>query len=232
MNMADRPSSITTPQELQEFWRQMLQDAFERYQTANARYRVLLREEPAAQVRHPGIALGLARDAESEALAEYMQILKIFTELTLQGRFDKFGLRQLADEETVNVDLISVVDDDKSVRDSTGSLLRAAGYRVATFASAELFLESDAFSRTRCLILDIRMPDMDGLELQRRMHTWAADVPIIFVTSHGNKSNRQEAFAAGASGFFPKPFLASAFLAAVQTAIDKPLRSRVQTCRS
>ena len=118
--------------------------------------------------------------------------------------------------------LVSVVDDDESVRDSTKTLLRSAGYKVATFESGELFLESDTLAETECLVLDMRMPGMDGLELQRRLSISDSGVPIIFVTAHGDKRSRQLAIDGGASDFFQKPFAASAFLAAIRTALMSP----------
>lgn len=117
--------------------------------------------------------------------------------------------------------LISVVDDDESIRDSTRTLLRSAGYDVATFTSSESFLESGALSGTQCLILDIRMPGMSGLELQRRVNLLDPSIPIIFVTAHDDKRNRTLAADAGASDFFKKPFPANSFLSAIHMAIEK-----------
>jgi FixJ family two-component response regulator len=117
---------------------------------------------------------------------------------------------------------ISIVDDDDSIRRGTGSLLRSVGYQVTTFASAELFLESGAIRVTDCLVLDVRMPGIGGLELQRRLNALQSHVPIIFVTAHDDKSYRLTAMAAGAANFFHKPFEANAFVAAIQAA----LRSR------
>lgn len=116
--------------------------------------------------------------------------------------------------------LIAVVDDDESVRDSTKTLLRSVGYEVATFESGELFLESGTVSETRCLILDIRMPGISGLDVQRRVNFAAPRIPIIFVTAHDDKMNRKLATDAGAADFFHKPFLASDFLAAVHKALN------------
>ena len=116
--------------------------------------------------------------------------------------------------------LISVVDDDESIRDSTRTLLRSVGYDVATFASGESFLESGNLSETRCLILDIRMPGMSGLELQRHITVSESGVPIIFVTAHDDKTNRKLAADAGASDFFRKPFVANDFLVAVHKALN------------
>lgn len=116
--------------------------------------------------------------------------------------------------------LISVVDDDESVRDSTQTLLRSAGYTVATFESGELYLKSDTRWQTECLILDMRMPGMDGLELQRRLSGSDTGVPIIFMTAHGDERSRELAIGGGAWHFFQKPFAAREFLDAVQSAVQ------------
>jgi FixJ family two-component response regulator len=117
--------------------------------------------------------------------------------------------------------LVSVVDDDESVRDATRILLRSAGYGVETFESGELFLKSDTRSRTQCLILDMCMPGMDGLELQRRLSNSGASLPIIFVTAHDDRRSRQMAIEGGASDFFQKPFPANEFLAAIRIALKR-----------
>jgi FixJ family two-component response regulator len=117
--------------------------------------------------------------------------------------------------------LVSVVDDDESIRDSTRTLLRSVGYEVATFASGELYLESGTLRETQCLVLDIRMPGMSGLELQRQVNLSDSSVPVIFVTANDNIGNRKLAIDAGASEVFQKPFSANAFLTAVDTAIKK-----------
>jgi|SRR5215472_3598776 len=120
--------------------------------------------------------------------------------------------------------LISVVDDDESVRDSTKTLLRSVGYQVAIFESGEQFLESGLLSETGCLILDMRMPGMTGLEVQRRLNLSKSPVPIIFVTAHSDRAKRQLAIDRGCSDFLQKPFAADIFLGAIETA----LRNRPQ----
>jgi len=117
--------------------------------------------------------------------------------------------------------LVSVVDDDESIRDSTRTLLRSAGYNVATFESGESFLNSDTRSETECLVLDMRMPEMDGLEVQRRMNVSDAGVPIVFMTAHDDKRSRQLAIDRGACDFFQKPFAPSEFLAAIRNALER-----------
>ena len=114
---------------------------------------------------------------------------------------------------------ISIVDDDESIRAATKTLLRSVGYDVETFASAELFLDSGALRKTECLILDIRMPGIDGLELQRRLNAAESPVPIIFVTARDDKTNRQKAIKAGAIDFFRKPFDVNALVGAIQAAL-------------
>jgi len=115
--------------------------------------------------------------------------------------------------------MISVVDDDESIRDSTKTLLRSVGYQVATFASAQLFLDSGAIAETDCVILDVRMPGMDGLELQRRLNASQAGIPIIFVTAHKDANSRWSAIQAGATDFLTKPVEANTLVAAIQTAL-------------
>jgi FixJ family two-component response regulator len=119
----------------------------------------------------------------------------------------------------VSLGVISIVDDDRSIREATKALLRSAGYLVETFASADTFLESEALRTTECLILDIRMPGIDGLELQSRLHAAASAVPIIFVTAHDNQANRRRAAEAGAVAFFAKPFDGEALVGVVETAL-------------
>ena len=119
----------------------------------------------------------------------------------------------------LGLSVISIVDDDESVRVATKALLRSAGYDVETFASAEVFLESGALRETECLILDVRMPGVDGLELQRRLNLAKSAVPIIFVTAHDDKAKQRTAIEAGAADFFHKPFKGDALLEAIQSAL-------------
>ena len=101
--------------------------------------------------------------------------------------------------------LISIVDDDASLRNSLANLIRSGGFRTQGFASAEAFLSFDRARETACLILDVRMAGMNGLDLQR--HLVAADwrIPIIFITSHADDDARARALAAGAVDFLYKP---------------------------
>lgn len=120
--------------------------------------------------------------------------------------------------------MISIVDDDESIRAATKALLRSVGYEVETFASAELFLASGAIGRTECLVLDVRMPGIDGLELQSRVNAAKSRVPIVFVTAHDDRAHRNEAMEAGAVKFFRKPFDANVFVAAIQVALGRGRR--------
>jgi len=115
--------------------------------------------------------------------------------------------------------VISVVDDDESILDSTRQLLRSAGYKVSTFVSAREFLESGSIKKSECLILDVKMPGIDGLELQRRLTDSGAGVPISFISAHDDGSIRRQAIQAGAVDFLNKPFETSALLATIATAI-------------
>ena len=116
--------------------------------------------------------------------------------------------------------VISVVDDNEPIRAATKALLRSMGYKVETFASAELFLESDALRETACLILDVQMPGIDGLELQRRLKEPGSRIPMIFISAHDERANRHKAMGAGAVNFFRKPFDVKAFLAAIELVVS------------
>ncbi len=115
--------------------------------------------------------------------------------------------------------LISIVDDDESMREAIQSLLRSVGFRAKTFASGEQFLQSDQIEHTACLILDVRMPGMSGLELQRRLMATQCRIPIVFVTAHGEEEARSRALQEGAVDFLLKPFSEEALLNAIQAAL-------------
>ena len=117
--------------------------------------------------------------------------------------------------------VIAVVDDDESIRDSTRQLLRSVGYQVATFDSAESFLDSGAVETTQCIILDVRMGGMDGLELQDWLNASHITVPIVFVTAHDDASCRRQAIDAGAVDFLNKPFASNTLLSTVETALTR-----------
>ena len=115
--------------------------------------------------------------------------------------------------------LISIVDDDESMREAIQSLLRSVGFRTQMFASAEQFLQSDQIETTACLILDVRMPGMSGLELQRHLMATQYRIPIVFVTAHGDEEARARALQEGAVEFLLKPFSEEALLNAIQVAL-------------
>src|SRR5678816_3175483 len=94
--------------------------------------------------------------------------------------------------------LISVVDDDDSVRESLRGLIRSVGFAAAVFASAEEFLSSDDLRNTDCLILDVRMPGMNGLDLQRQLGATHSHIPVVFITAHGDEEARSRALKDGA----------------------------------
>jgi len=104
------------------------------------------------------------------------------------------------------VPIISIVDDDDFFRNSLDNLIRSVGFRVQGFSSAEAFLNSDQVRDTACLILDVRMPGMSGLELQRQMVAANWRIPIIFVTSYADGDEQAQALEAGAVDYLYKPF--------------------------
>src|SRR5215468_10443854 len=104
------------------------------------------------------------------------------------------------------VPLIVIVDDDDSLRMSLDNLIRSVGFRTQSFSSAEAFLSANQKHDTACLILDVRMPGMSGLELQRQLVAASVCIPIIFITAHADVDARAQALAAGAVDFLRKPF--------------------------
>jgi len=115
--------------------------------------------------------------------------------------------------------LIAIVDDDESVRDALTSLLHSVGWQAEAFASAEAFLLSGQVHTTACLLLDIRLPGLSGLELQRQLRSSQARLPLIFLTAHGTEAMRAQTLQAGAMAFFTKPFSDTALLEAIHTAL-------------
>jgi len=115
--------------------------------------------------------------------------------------------------------LVSVVDDDESVRESLPDLLREFGFAARAFSSAQEFLSSDYLDETRCLILDVAMPGMNGLDLQQELKRRGKGIPIIFVTGQKDEDIRTRALTQGAVKFLYKPFSDSALLDAVNAAL-------------
>jgi FixJ family two-component response regulator len=116
--------------------------------------------------------------------------------------------------------LISVVDDDESVRESLPDLLREFGFSVRAFSSAEEFLESDSLGQTKCLILDIAMPGMSGVDLQQELKRRRQAIPIVFITAHGDETIRPRVLGAGAVECLLKPFSDAALRKALTAALE------------
>ena len=123
-----------------------------------------------------------------------------------------------APEENNSQALIAIVDDDQSFREALESLLRLIGFRTAIFASARNFLESPQFPNVSCAILDVSMPGMDGLELQRHLVA-THPIPIIFITDLRDAKTREQALRAGAISFFNKPFSEETLIDALNSAL-------------
>ncbi len=117
--------------------------------------------------------------------------------------------------------IISVVDDDDSVRESLQALIRSVGFKVNIFPSAEAFLHSEQLHNTDCLILDVRMPGMNGLELQGELRARRVPVPIIFMTAHeSDEEARSRALRNGAVEYLIKPISETVLLNAVDAALN------------
>jgi FixJ family two-component response regulator len=114
--------------------------------------------------------------------------------------------------------LVSVVDDDESVRESLPDLLKEFGFAARAFSSAEEFLASDCLPKTRCLILDVAMPGMSGPDLQRELTRRRQAIPIVFITAQGDETIRPHLLKQGAADLLLKPFSEAALLQALNTA--------------
>ena len=117
--------------------------------------------------------------------------------------------------------IVFVVDDDDSIRESLGSLIRSAGLRVETFASAQQFLANPRPDQPSCLVLDVRLPGLSGLDLQKRLSEINIEIPIIFITGHGNIPMSVRAMKAGAVEFLTKPFPDEDLLNAIQESLER-----------
>ena len=128
--------------------------------------------------------------------------------------------------------VVFVIDDDESIRESLNSLIRSVGLKVATFASAQEFLQSERPDVPACLILDVRMPGLSGLDLQRELTEASIHIPIIFITGHGDIPMSVRAMKAGAVEFLTKPFRDQDLLDAIQQALDRDRHARSQQADS
>jgi FixJ family two-component response regulator len=124
--------------------------------------------------------------------------------------------------------VVYIVDDDAAVREATRSLLGSVGLRVQCFETAQEFLSSARSDAPACLVLDVRMPGLSGLDLQRELAQTGASIPIIFITGHGDIPMSVRAMKAGASEFLTKPFRDQELLDAIQQAIDRDRSERAR----
>lgn len=120
--------------------------------------------------------------------------------------------------------LVAIVDDDESVRRSVGRLLRAADFQPVAYASAEAYLDDPAHAAVDCLLVDIQLGGMSGLELNERIVCAGQTTPVIFVTAHDESELRARAFATGCAGYFLKSDPGAAVLDAIRKATDEPAR--------
>jgi FixJ family two-component response regulator len=117
--------------------------------------------------------------------------------------------------------VVAIVDDDASLRRSLTNLLTSVGFRVETFASAEEFLRSSDRESIGCLVLDLRMGAMSGLELLRHLTATGSRIPVVVLTAHGDDDAREQALQAGAVAFLKKPFHSNTLLGAIRAAMDQ-----------
>ena len=121
--------------------------------------------------------------------------------------------------------IVFVVDDDSSIREALGSLIRSVGWRVEVFSSAQEFLRHKRPETPACLVLDVRLPGLSGLDLQHELATRKINLPIVFITGHGDIPMSVRAMKAGAVEFLPKPFRDQDLLDAIQQAVENSRRS-------
>ncbi len=115
--------------------------------------------------------------------------------------------------------MIAIVDDDESVREATKSLVRSLGYQAATFGSAEEFLGSSQLKSTSCLITDVRMPGMSGVELQDRLIADGRSLPTVFISAFSDERVQQKVLESGAVGYLHKPFEEDRLIECIETAL-------------
>ena len=117
--------------------------------------------------------------------------------------------------------LISIIDDDESMREATKGLVRSLGYQAATFASAEEFLQSNCVDNTSCLITDVQMPGLSGIDLQRGLIAQGVEMPTIFITAFPEEGTRLRALTAGAFGYLGKPFSEESLVSCLDKALGR-----------
>jgi FixJ family two-component response regulator len=131
-----------------------------------------------------------------------------------------FAMTPLKDRSGNGRPLLSIVDDDESIRESLPDLIKEFGFAARAFSSAEEFLSSGAVAETSCLILDIAMPGISGPELYEELKRRGEKIPVIFITGQKDERVQVRAFEQGAAGFLLKPFSEAALLAAIKTALQ------------
>ena len=129
---------------------------------------------------------------------------------------------------TLSEAVVFVVDDDKLIRDSLEHLIKSVGLKVETFSSAQAFLDTDLPNRPSCLVLDIRMPGMSGLDLQDELKKRDCSIPIIFITGHGTVPMSVRAMKSGAVDFLQKPFEDQELLDTIHHAIEQNRHTRLE----
>jgi FixJ family two-component response regulator len=119
--------------------------------------------------------------------------------------------------------MVSIVDDDPLAREGIKELVESLGYRTRAFVSAQDFLQSGAITKTGCLITDLQMPGLDGLELQERLQAQGYRTPVILITAYPNEKHRSRAISVGAIGFLSKPFEEQSLVECLAVAMKRPL---------
>ena len=142
--------------------------------------------------------------------------------LTCMTGFEAAGPEGQMSETLYKAGIVAIVDDDEALREALASLLNASRFVIDSFSTAEAFLEFPRRKETRCLILDVRLPGMSGVELQKRLIDEGDRFPIVFISAHGDDSVRDLVIKAGAAAFLTKPVRSKTLLNEINAALKKP----------
>jgi FixJ family two-component response regulator len=189
----------------------------------------LVRDAMSVSAELERIVMKALRKNREERYQTVQDLVFDLKSLKLQVEFDANGEGEPTSGESQELDAtVFVVDDDEFIREALKSLINSVGLQAATFASAREFLQSRGTDRPGCLVLDVRLPGLSGLDLQRELAEANIQTPIIFITGHGDIPMTVRAMKAGAVEFLTKPFRDQDLLDAIHQALDRDRTAREQ----
>jgi len=173
----------------------------------------------------PLLSLAVTVTSEQRVESVLLSIVQGLASQPFRSTTKKDHMRQLPEPEAV---IIAIVDDDPSVRKGLQRLIRSAGWKAEIFASAQEFLHRSRAESPNCVLLDLQLPGLSGLDLQKRMVEVGLEIPIVFLTGHGDIPASVQAMKAGAVQFLTKPVDEQALLHAIEEAVERDRRTRQQ----